>query len=108
MPASLFLALVCGIAVHLVAETQPPALGIEGGILIAGYGRRAGAGRTLVIIQGNRISGISRKGQASYPANAQIIKAGGKFLLPDPLAKNPWPLAVAARPWRDGTSSAAH
>ena len=33
-------------------------------------------------IQGNKITSVSRKGQATYPANARVINATGKFVLP--------------------------
>lgn len=60
---------------------QAPALVIEGGTLIDGNG-----GTPLpdseVVIQGSRIASVSRKGQAPYPANAWIIKADGKYVLP--------------------------
>jgi Amidohydrolase family len=37
----------------------------------------------VVIVQGNRITAVSRKGQApAYPANARVIHADGKFILP--------------------------
>ena len=43
----------------------------------------AGAPSAVVIIHGNRITSVSRKGgQATYPAGAQVIKADGKFILP--------------------------
>jgi predicted amidohydrolase len=60
---------------------QAPALVIEGGTLIDGNG-----GTPLldseVVIQGSRIASVSRKGQAPYPANAWIVKADGKYVLP--------------------------
>ncbi len=34
------------------------------------------------MIQGNRITSVSRRGQAPIPANAQVIRADGKFILP--------------------------
>src|SRR5262249_16412438 len=33
-------------------------------------------------IEGNRITNVSRKGQAAYPSNATVIRADGKFILP--------------------------
>ena len=70
-----------GLIVHLAAQGQQPALVIEGGTLIDGNGG-APVPDAVVIIQGNRITSVSRKGQASYPPNAQILKADGKFILP--------------------------
>ena len=78
----IFLALVCGIVpVHLAAQTQQSALVIEGGTLIDGNGGTP-IRDVVVLIQGNRITNISRKGQVTYPTNAQVIKADGKFILP--------------------------
>ncbi len=60
---------------------QPAALVIEGGTLIDGNGG-APVRDSVVIIQGNTIAGVSRTGQAPYPANARVINAAGKFVLP--------------------------
>jgi hypothetical protein len=86
-----FLALICAIcafcaiAPRVAAQApapRPAALVIEGGTLIDGNGG-APVRDAVVIIQGNRITGVSRKGgQATYPAGAQVIKADGKFILP--------------------------
>ena len=81
LSVSFFLVLFCGIAVHVVAQAQQPALVIEGGTLIDGNGG-APVQDAVVVIQGNKITSVSRKGQASYPANAQVIKADGKYILP--------------------------
>jgi len=60
---------------------QPATLVIEGGTLIDGNG-----GTPLrdarIIIQGDKIAAVTRKGQGSYPANAQVIQADGKFIVP--------------------------
>jgi Amidohydrolase family len=60
---------------------QAPALVIEGGTLIDGNGG-APVQDSVVVIEGNRITSVSRKGQVAYPANAWIIKADGKYVLP--------------------------
>jgi predicted amidohydrolase len=61
---------------------QAPALVIEGGTLIDGNGGMP-VQDSVVVIQGNRIASVSRKGQAAaYPANAWVIKADGKYVLP--------------------------
>ncbi|MCH8268699.1 MAG: amidohydrolase family protein [Acidobacteria bacterium] len=57
------------------------ALVIEGGTLIDGNGG-APVRDVLIIVQGNKITNVSRKGQVSYPANAQVIQADGKFIVP--------------------------
>jgi hypothetical protein len=60
---------------------QPAALVIEGGTLIDGNGGAA-VPDAVVVVQGNRITSVSRRGQASYPSNATVIQADGKFILP--------------------------
>ncbi len=66
----------------LVGAQQPTAtLVVEGGTLIDGNGG-APLQNSAVVIQGNRIVSVGRKGQLRYPANAQVIDATGKFVLP--------------------------
>ena len=60
---------------------QPTTLVIEGGTLIDGNGGEP-LPDALIVVQENRIESVSRKGQASYAAGAQILKADGKFILP--------------------------
>ena len=60
---------------------QQATLVIEGGTLIDGNGG-VPVTDALVIIKGNRITNVSKKGQVSYPATAQVIHADGKFILP--------------------------
>jgi len=60
---------------------QPSVFVIEGGTLIDGNGG-APVQDSVVVIQGNKIASVSRKGQGAYPANAWIIKADGKYVLP--------------------------
>jgi hypothetical protein len=60
---------------------QPAALVIEGGTLIDGNGGTP-LPNSAIIIQGNKITAVGRKGQATYPPNSQIIKADGKFIVP--------------------------
>jgi Amidohydrolase family/IPT/TIG domain len=60
---------------------QPVALVIEGGTLIDGNGGTPVAD-SVVVIQGDKIASVGRKGQTRYPPNAQIIKADGKFIVP--------------------------
>lgn len=79
----LFLVLVCGIAgVRLAGQApQQPALVIEGGTLIDGNGG-APVPNSVVVIQGNRITAVGRRGQVAVPANARVIDAAGKWVLP--------------------------
>jgi hypothetical protein len=72
---------LCIVLAHLSARAQQPALVIEGGTLIDGNGG-APVPDAVVIIQGNKITAVSRQGQAQIPAGAQVINAGGKFILP--------------------------
>ena len=63
------------------AQAEPATLVIEGGTLIDGNGG-APVRDAVILIQGNKITTVSRKGQASYPAGAQVLRADGKFILP--------------------------
>jgi hypothetical protein len=77
----LLLAFLCGIApASLPAQAQQP-LVIQGGTLIDGNGG-APVPDAVVVIQGNRITSVGRRGQVQVPANAQVINADGKFILP--------------------------
>lgn len=78
-----FLFLLIGILpVYAVAQGgQQAPLVIEGGTLLDGNGGTP-VPDALVVIRGNKIETVSRKGQASYPAGAQVLHADGKFILP--------------------------
>ncbi len=66
----------------VVAQTeQLPTLVIEGGTLIDGNGGDS-VPDALIVVRGNSIEAVSRKGQARYPAGAQVLQADGKFILP--------------------------
>jgi len=67
-----------GSAAH--AQQAGP-LVIDGGTLIDGNGGTPIAD-AVVVIQGNKIATVGRKGQTNYPANAQVIGADGKFIVP--------------------------
>jgi imidazolonepropionase-like amidohydrolase len=69
------------LAVRMPAQTSPTSLVIEGGTLIDGNGGTP-VRDAVIVITGNKIASVSRKGQLSYPSNAQVIKADGKFILP--------------------------
>jgi hypothetical protein len=60
---------------------QPSALAIERATLIDGNGGPPLAD-AVVVIQGNKIAAVGRKEQVSVPANARVINATGKFVLP--------------------------
>jgi hypothetical protein len=60
---------------------QAAPLVIEGGTLIDGNGG-APVRDSLIVIQGNKITAVSRKGQSTTPPNARVINAAGKFVLP--------------------------
>src|SRR5712691_7494165 len=98
--------LSCALAAVLLSMSafgQAPIV-IEGGTLIDGNGG-APVPDSVVIIQGNKITAVSRKGQASYPPGAQVIKADGKFVLPgliDGQVSYNWPFGEAC------SSTASH
>jgi imidazolonepropionase-like amidohydrolase len=78
-----FLFAVTPIYLHTRAFAQglaSDAIVIEGGTLIDGNGG-APVRDVQIVVQGNRITAIGRKGQA-HPQNAQVINADGKFILP--------------------------
>ncbi len=76
------LVLGCIIPTHVAAQGEKPAtLVIEGGTLIDGNGG-APVRDALIIIRGNRIETVSRKGQAPYPSDARVLRADGKYILP--------------------------
>ena len=78
---------LCLVSLFCIASTafaqteQPAALVIEGGTLIDGNGG-APVRDAVIILRGNKIETVSRKGRASYPAGAQVLRADGKFILP--------------------------
>ena len=72
--------LFCGTVANLAFAQGSPPVVIEGGTLIDGNGG-APIRDAQVLIQGNKIVRVGNKGQA-YPANAQVIRADGKFILP--------------------------
>ncbi len=76
--ALLLLAIVCGLSNLSLAHGQAPAaVVIEGGTLIDGNGG-APVKDSVIVIEGNKITKVSSKGQAAYPANAWIIKVSGR------------------------------
>src|SRR5439155_25450294 len=72
----------CLLVAPLVSIAQTPGvLVIDGGTLIDGNGG-APVPNAAIVIQGNRITTVGRKGQTAYPPNAQVIQADGKFIIP--------------------------
>src|SRR5262245_1004818 len=63
------------------SANQNGGLVIEGGTLIDGNGG-APVRDAVVVIEGNKITAVATKGKVNYPANATIIRADGKFILP--------------------------
>ena len=78
---ALFSLLVIFCSLSPVHSQQLAALVIEGGTLIDGNGGTP-VRDAVIVIEGNKITSVSRKGQVTYPANAVIIKADGKYVLP--------------------------
>lgn len=64
-----------------VTAQAAPALVIDGGTLIDGNGG-APVADAVVVVQGDRITGVGRRGQLAVPPGAQVIRADGKFILP--------------------------
>lgn len=62
-------------------QTPHSVIVIEGGTLIDGTGRPPATG-TTILIEGNRIREIGKQGEITTPANAHIIDARGKFIIP--------------------------
>jgi hypothetical protein len=62
-------------------ESGPGILVIEGGTLIDGNGGSP-VRDALIIIRDNRIETVTSRGQARYPADAQVLDADGKYILP--------------------------
>ena len=73
--------LVCCIGLATATAQTPVPLVIEGGTLIDGNGG-APIPEAVIVIQDNKITNVSRRGQISYPPNAKVINANGKFVLP--------------------------
>jgi hypothetical protein len=76
------LLILCTVMWSVVFAQTPPAepvLVVEGGTLIDGNGG-APLPDSSIVIRGNRIASVSRRGRDAYPPNAQIINAAGQFV----------------------------
>ncbi len=60
---------------------QGPGLVLQGGTLIDGTGRPPIAD-AVVVVEGNRIRAVGRRGQVPVPAGATVIQAQGRTILP--------------------------
>ena len=78
--ASLAVAAVVAPA-HLSAQIASTALVIEGGTLIDGNGGLP-LGNAAIVVEGDRITDVGVVGDVTYPPNAEVIDADGKFVLP--------------------------
>ncbi|HKZ02964.1 MAG TPA: amidohydrolase family protein, partial [Pyrinomonadaceae bacterium] len=63
------------------SEQQAQVKVIEGATLIDGTSNKP-LENAVVIVRGNRIAAVGKKGELSVPRDAQIIRADGKFLMP--------------------------
>jgi len=54
---------------------------LDGGTLIDGTGRPP-ISDAVVVVQGNRITAVGRRGQVTVPANANVIRVTGRTILP--------------------------
>jgi predicted amidohydrolase YtcJ len=70
-----------GVAFTLGWDAQNRALVLEGGTLIDGTGR-APVADAVVVVQGNRITAVGRRGQVTVPPNANVVRANGLTILP--------------------------
>jgi imidazolonepropionase-like amidohydrolase len=69
------------VAVALSAHAQAQTLVIQGGMLIDGTGAPP-INNSVIVIEGNRFKTIGRSGEVAIPADAQIIDARGKTVMP--------------------------
>ncbi len=65
----------------LSARDQPPVTVIEGGTLIDGTGGPP-LDNAVVVVRGNKIASVGKKGAVSYPKGARVVRAEGQFILP--------------------------
>jgi imidazolonepropionase-like amidohydrolase len=73
--------LLLGLMSAIPGNAQGQALVIEGGTLIDGTGA-APRQNAVIVMEGDRIRAIGTKGQVTYPPNAKVIQADGRYILP--------------------------
>jgi hypothetical protein len=76
--------------IQMRGQDQP--LVVQGGTLIDGKGGKP-ITNAVVVIEGNRFKAVGVKGKVAIPANAKVIDATGKFVLPgliDDQAQGNW------------------
>ena len=71
-------AVLCGVS---TVAAQEPVLVLQGGTLIDGTGRPPIAD-AVVVVQGDRIRAVGRRGQVVVPAGATVIQTNGRTILP--------------------------
>lgn len=60
---------------------QAGSLALVGGLVVDGTGR-APIENGVVLVKGNRIAAVGRRGELSIPADAEVIDVSGKAVLP--------------------------
>jgi imidazolonepropionase-like amidohydrolase len=74
-------AVLIALSAFCIAKDAPRWIAIEGVTLIDGTGR-APVPDAVVLIQGDRIRAVGKRGAIRIPHHAELISARGKFLLP--------------------------
>lgn len=78
---ALAVACLAGLLAVPARAQNAPTLVVEGATLIDGNGG-APLADSVIVMTGNRITSVGRKGQVSYPPNTRVIDASGKFIMP--------------------------
>src|SRR5882672_40817 len=89
------LGLFVGLFSSVQSKAQDQAIVIQGGTLIDGTGS-APRPNAVIVIEGNKIKAVGIKGEVAIPANAKVINATGKTILPgliDTQAQGDWSYA---------------
>ncbi len=64
-----------------VSGSSPQVIVIEGGTLIDGEGGPP-VENSVIVVTGNRITAVGKRGRVSYPRGVHIIQANGKYVMP--------------------------